>query len=236
VIDGHTTSSGSFSPTTVIKGIVIAQNSTGVANLNIQWNTIMLTQVAPGGVPPYAFNSTPPASVTLLADTALSIPTTTFGSAPFGYYWINTNTAAVLGSGTTNNMAPLSANLSIADVPVSWNGNTLALIATNAYGTNISLVLLTVTNAIIIPTNKPAITGFSLVGTNVVINATNGQAGGTYYLLGSTNLTTPLSQWLPAATNVIQTNGGPANGFTFSGTNVINASKPSQFYILSNTN
>ena len=103
-------------------------------------------------------------------------------------------------SGTSGTMTFLSANLSVADVPISWNGNKLALTVTNAYGTNISLVTVTVTNAAIIPTIKATITGFSLAnGTNVVINATNGQSGGTYYLLGATNLTTPLSQWLPLA-------------------------------------
>jgi uncharacterized membrane protein YdcZ (DUF606 family) len=114
----------------------------------VQWNYFSLTQVAPGGVPPYLFAPLPSTSVTLLADTSLSIPVTAFGSVPIGYYWSNTNTAAVLGSGTTNDVAPLAANLSVADVPFSWNGNTLALIVTNAYGTNISLVSLTVTNAV----------------------------------------------------------------------------------------
>ncbi len=115
---------------------------------NLQWNYFALSQVAPGGVPPYLFAPLPPTNVTLRADTALSIPVRAFGSVPVGYYWSNTNTAAVLGSGTTNNVAPLVANLSVADVPASWNGNTLALIVTNAYGTNISLVSLTVTNAV----------------------------------------------------------------------------------------
>jgi hypothetical protein len=69
-----------------------------------------------------------------------------------------------------------------------------------------------------------------------MISATNGQSGGTYYLLGSTNLTTPLSQWLPLATNVILTNGSVASGFTFTGTNVVHVVNPQQFYILSNTN
>ena len=211
------------------------QTTTGAGAF--KWNSIVLTQVA-SNAPPYLRNPLPPTSVTLLADTSLSIPVTAFSSSvPVGYYWSNTNTAAILGSGTTNNVAPLGANLSVADVPGTWNGNTLALTVTNAYGTNISLVFLTVTNSFIIPTNIPTITGFSLVdGTNVMINATNGQSGGIYYLLGSTNLTTPFSQWLPLATNVILTNGGPVGEFTFSGTNVIRVSNPQQFYMLSNTN
>lgn len=219
-----------------ISAVGITQNTLTIPG-NIQWNSFSMTQVAPGGVPPYLFNPLPPTNVTLLPDAPLSIPATAFGSAPFGYYWSNTNTAAVLASGTTNNMAPLGADLSIPDVPGSWNGNTLALIVTNAYGTNISLVTLTMTNSTIIPTNQPTITGFSLSGgTNVMITATNGQSSGTYYLLGSTNLTTPLNQWLPLATNVIVTNGNAVNGFTFTATNVVHVGNPQQFYILSNTN
>lgn len=235
-VDGIPAGTNTYSTVPLIGAVGFTQNALTTLG-TFQWNDFALSQVAPGGVPPYPLAPPPPTNVTLLADTSLSIPVTTFGSAPFGYYWSNTNTAAVLGSGATNNMAPLSANLAVADVPASWNGNTLALIVTNVYGTNISLVSVTVTNAIIIPTNIPAITGFSFVGgTNLMIDATNGQSGGTYYLLGSTNLTTPLSQWLPLATNVIITNSASAGGFTFSGTNVIRPGNPQQFYILSNTN
>jgi hypothetical protein len=236
-VDGKYTFTNNY-PTTnlpTIGAVGITQTAITAPNF-IQWNYFVLTQVAPSGVPPYLFNSLP-TNVTLLADSPLSIPATNFGSAPFGYYWSNTNTPAVLASGASSSMTPLSANLTVSDVPASWNGNTLALVMTNAYGTNISLVSVTVTNSSIIPTNHPTITGFSLVGgTNVTISATNGQAGGTYYLLGSTNLATPIRQWLPVATNVIQTNGGTANGFTFTGTNVIQLNNPQQFYILSNTN
>jgi len=39
--------------------------------------------------------------------------------------------------------------------------------------------------------------------------------GGTYYLLGTTNVAKPLVQWTPVATNVVITNGASNNGFTF---------------------
>jgi autotransporter-associated beta strand protein len=88
--------------------------------------------------------------------------------------------------------------------------------------------------SVLIPTNSAHVTSFSLSNkTNVVINATNGQSGGTYYLLGNTNVAKPLSQWAAMATNIVNTNG--ANGaFTFTGTNVVGGQQ--QFYILSNTN
>ena len=235
-VDGVPAGTNTYSSNPPIGAVGFTQNVLTAPGL-LQWNYFALTQVAPGGVPPYLLTAVPPTNVTLLADSPLSIAATNFGSAPFGYYWSNTNTAAILAAGANSTMTPLSANLTIADVPASWNGNTLALVMTNAYGTNISLVLLTVTSPVIIPTNVPSITGFSLVGgTSVTIDAANGQSGGTYYLRGSTNLTMPLSQWLPVATNVITTNGDVGNGFTFTGTNVIKVGTPQQFYILSNTN
>jgi hypothetical protein len=95
-------------------------------------------------------------------------------------------------------------------------------------------VSVTVISPVLIPTQSAGITGFSLENGNVVITGTNGQTGGTYYLLESTNLALPVGQWKAAATNVVGTNG--ANGaFTFTGTNAAGAAGQS-FYILSNTN
>jgi hypothetical protein len=103
-----------------------------------------------------------------------------------------------------------------------WNTNNLTVNGT-----------ISVVSATIVPTTSATITGISIANGNVVINGTNGQSGGTYYLLDSTNVAKPLSQWTPVATNVVSTNGA-ANGFTFIGTNVVNGLQ--QFYILSNTN
>ena len=87
----------------------------------------------------------------------------------------------------------------------------------------------------LIPTIPAHITGFSIGNGNVVINGTNGQNGGTYYLLSSTDLALPLGQWTPVATNVVGTNGA-SGAFTFTGTNSVGASDAQQYYILSNTN
>lgn len=72
----------------------------------------------------------------------------------------------------------------------------------------------------------PGLTSIALSGTSIVLSATNGFAGGTYYVLTSTNLNTPLSQWLPVSTNVL----GASGSFTLT---VSNASQlPRQFFIL----
>lgn len=128
---------------------------------DVQWNYFSLSQVAPNGVPPYLLSASPPTNVTLQPDASLSIPVTAFGSAPIGYYWSNTNTGDILGSGTTNSLEPLNANLSVSDVPGSWNGDTLSLVVTNAYGTNISLVTLNVTSSI------------NTTPTNIIVTITN---------------------------------------------------------------
>jgi hypothetical protein len=88
---------------------------------------------------------------------------------------------------------------------------------------------------VLVPANAARITGFSLVSGTVVINGTNGPSGGTYYLLDSTNVAKPLSQWTAVATNIVNTNGA-SGAFTFTGTNVASPGAGQQFYILSNTN
>lgn len=76
---------------------------------------------------------------------------------------------------------------------------------------------------------QPGILMINLSETNVVLAATNGVAGGTYYVLNSTNLALPLNQWTPVATNVPTVNGN----FTITVTNAANANAPSsQLFIL----
>lgn len=74
----------------------------------------------------------------------------------------------------------------------------------------------------------PGLTGIHLSGTNAVLNATNGFIGGTYYVLTSTNVTTPLNQWVPLLTNVL----GATGNFNLTVTNAVNLSIPRRFFIL----
>lgn len=80
------------------------------------------------------------------------------------------------------------------------------------------------------PSSRPApgLTGINLSGTNVVLSATNGFVGGTYYVLTSTNLTTPLNQWIPVLTNLL----GASGSFTLTTTNTASLGIRQQFYIL----
>lgn len=79
-----------------------------------------------------------------------------------------------------------------------------------------------------LPPPRPWLAGIQLSGTNVVLNATNGFAGGTYYVLTTTNASTPLSEWLPVFTNILGTSGD----FTLTVSNGLASKLPRQFYIL----
>jgi PKD repeat protein len=132
---------------------------------------------------------------------------------------------------------------------VSWNGNTLlddknipatggwinlqfsvSATATNTvleFGFRDDLGFLGLDDVSVVPT-QPDIASFSLSGTNLVLNGINGQSGGTYYVLASTNLMLPLSQWMPVATNVLSVGGS----FTITAPNTVTPSTPQRFYIL----
>jgi fibronectin type 3 domain-containing protein len=73
----------------------------------------------------------------------------------------------------------------------------------------------------------PRISSFNVNGTTLAVSATNGSAYGIYYLLTSTNVALPLSQWKPVLTNTFDNNGNATLV-----TNVINVTNASQFYIL----
>ena len=67
-----------------------------------------------------------------------------------------------------------------------------------------------------------------LSGADLVLDGINGQSGATYYVLTSTNLLLPFSQWTPVATNTL----GVSGNFTITVTNTVTNSTPQRFYIL----
>jgi hypothetical protein len=83
---------------------------------------------------------------------------------------------------------------------------------------------------IVSATARPGITAIGLSGTNLVVSATNGIAGGTYFVLTSTNLTSPASQWTPVATNVLAAGGNFAS--TVPNAVITNSPLP-HFFVLS---
>jgi hypothetical protein len=92
----------------------------------------------------------------------------------------------------------------------------------------VELIALDVIGYDLLPPPQPGITGINISGTNLTLNCTNGLASGTYYLLTSTNLALPLSQWTSIATNMLNANGN----FSIVASNVVNLNSQQQFYTI----
>jgi hypothetical protein len=76
--------------------------------------------------------------------------------------------------------------------------------------------------------DQPIITAVSVEGTDLILDGMNGQSGNTYIVLTSTNLTLPLLQWIPVATNLLNANGN----FSITVANTVSPEIPKRFYIL----
>lgn len=81
------------------------------------------------------------------------------------------------------------------------------------------------------PSSRPApgITSIQLSAGKVILGATNGFSGGTYYVLTSTNVTAPLAAWTPILTNVL----GASGSFSMSAMDPIDPGTRQRFFILS---
>jgi len=127
------------------------------------------------------------------------------------------------GTGFTNYSFGILTDSAKPAAGLVLSGNTLygTSAGTGGYGTMFAFT----PGSIVIPP-PPAITGIGLSGTNLVINGSNGQSGGTYETLTSTNLALPFNQWTPVATNILNVSGN----FTITATNVVNRTDPQRFY------
>jgi autotransporter-associated beta strand protein len=78
----------------------------------------------------------------------------------------------------------------------------------------------------IVVTNQPGLQPLSFSPGGLVFIGSNGVANATYYLLGSTNVAAPLSNWSPLATNLFDAGGN------FNFTNPPDPGEPQQFFII----
>ena len=187
-------------------------------------NTLTVTNAGPGIALGMVVTDTLPANVKFVSAT--------------GGGTTNANAGQVVWSGFSLAVNTATNFTLIVNATAAGNAtNTATVVNSAAYpnpGNNTATSVTAVTT-VIVPTVSPYIASFSLVGGNLVINGTNGVNGGTYYLLESTNVVKPFSQWTAVATNIVSTNGA-SGAFTFTGTNVVNPGAGHQFYILSSTN
>jgi hypothetical protein len=116
------------------------QQFSGEPPTGLQWNYWTISAVSPNGYPPYLLAPLPPTSSITLTNPTVTLNASAIGTGPWGYYWINNST--VIASGSTNNTAPNIANLSVPSTSLS--AGSLELVLTNALGTNITSITLTV--------------------------------------------------------------------------------------------
>ena len=140
------------------------------------------------------------------------------GSGEVTNFDAGTNYNWVIGTGTggitnfsadkfTVDASAFNNDLAGGTFSVQTNGNSLVLVFTS------------------LPP-VPAFGSIQLGGTNAVFSGTGGRAGGTYYLLATTNLALPLNQWPCMATNAFDGGGN----FIF--TNPVTPDATQQFYRL----
>jgi hypothetical protein len=118
-----------------------------------------------------------------------------------------------LFNAATYNGSFASVKLPALNAGLEWNTNAL----------NTSGVISVVFSA---PTTPPVISGVVLSGSDLVMSGTNGAANGTYFVLNSTNLAMPLTDWSRIATGQFNANGA------FIITNSVSTNSPQGFYLL----
>jgi hypothetical protein len=110
----------------------------------------------------------------------------------------------------------VAANFLLAPMPA---GYTASLVNNPAQG-RIDLLV-----SIVSPP-APVFTSVSMSGAGLILGGSNGMASGSYYVLASSNLSLPLTQWTIIATDVFDANGN------FSTTNPVDPAAAQQFYLL----
>jgi hypothetical protein len=128
-----------------------------------------------------------------------------------------TNTSAVMNDDPgTYILGTLLADSS-GDQTITINGEA---------GDNSPQVNLLQVRDITLAADEPVIASTGTSGGSLVFSGTGGTADGIYYVLSSTNVTTPLANWIPIATNFYDASGN------FTVTNAIGSGVAAQFYLI----
>jgi polygalacturonase len=221
-------------------GLTLTNDMAGIPNVTFDGmtstNSLALYQAAASMTANDAFGANP---ITLDASTlTISNSLTLPGSAVVNFA-LGTNTATV----AVKNGLTLNSTLNIADGG-GFSAGTYALFTYNGsfsgnpvLGTTPAIPGYTysITNPpgqvqLLVqapaPPSPPSFGSISATGNGLVMSGTGGTINGTYYVLTSTNIALPTSQWAPVATNLFDGSGN----FVF--TNAINANSPQTFYRL----
>jgi hypothetical protein len=130
--------------------------------------------------------------------------------------------------GLTNLSGTLAAGDSFKIFYASVYGGAFAALVPAMPGSGLAWDLSSLTNGTVKVSvaARPAITGIAQAGANVVIGGTSGVPNANYFVLTSTNLSSPLAGWTRVATNQFGFDG------TFSFTNLFDAAMAQRFYLI----
>ncbi len=142
------------------------------------------------------------------------------------------NSVALSASGL-----PAGASASFSTNTVSGAGNSTLTISTSnsvapgsyalsIIGVSAGVSRTAAVSVVIVPKPSPVFGSLLLNGNQLIMSGTGGSTSGAYYVLSSTNVARPLSQWTRLATNVFSGSGN------FQFTNPMNAGAAQQYYRL----
>jgi len=164
-----------------------------------------------------------PASQTTLTNTTVTFTVIALGAPALSYQW-QKNGSNLFDGGNVSGST--SATLTLTDVQAA-DAAGYTVVITNAIGS------VTSSNAVLTVTNIPL--GFiplsfgnihAAAGDSFILSGTGGVNNGVYYVLVSSNLLTPLTNWMHIATNHFDSTGH----FIF--TNTTQTNTPQEFYLL----
>lgn len=226
---GVSATTGTLSLTNAIlvasNGIAVGTNSGG-GTLNIVSSTVKLLNEGTIASP---FS---PLTVLDIDGATLQMDVDGFTSMPD-----ITATTITTNNPTTINIGSISNVTSAIQIPlISYAGNDpygALILGTHPAGYTVSLVDnvgsstvdISVTPSSVAST--PGISGIRVSGATLTLTATNGPVNGQFTLLGTTNITLPLSQWTPVLTNNFDSSGNL--NLT---TNIVSPTTPQEFYLL----
>jgi hypothetical protein len=176
-----------------------------------------------------------PADQTVAVGSNVTFSVYAIGTPPLSYQWQLNGTNLVDGGNITNST---TTNLIISNVQLTDDGGNYTVIVTNLAGsvtssnavltvtTNMGLFIMQPINQKVAPLSFANIVAAPGSGGGFILSGAGGVTDGTYYVLISSNLLLPPTNWTCIATNQFDSEGD----FIF--TNTVQTNAPHLFYLL----
>jgi hypothetical protein len=166
--------------------------------------------------------TTQPTNQTVGVDSTAAFSINGYATSPYFLQWLKDGTDLTNGTNMSGSIISGSTNiqLTISNVQTNDDGN-YWLVLTDDWGSVTSSV------AVLTVLTSPNFTSIMAAGGgDFILSGVGGTNDGTYYVLTSSNLVTPLGLWTPIVTNQF----GSQGQFVF--TNTVPTNTPQLFYIL----